>query len=128
MKLSTNFRRFLVSSSWTSTACGNVIVPTMSCWADAALKFIKIADPSGQVIFKDTLKMSCNQLSRTYLDNHKGIVKLHLYQMNEISKLGSILYSSLFSRNSFLSKIPNRKNKINDFSNLKLNNRNELIQ
>ena len=36
-----------------------------------------------------------------------------------ISKLGSILYSRLFFRNSLLSKISNRKNKINVFSNLK---------
>ena len=32
-----------------------------------------------------------------------------------ITKLGLILYSSLFSRNSLLSKVSNRKNKINDF-------------
>ena len=36
-----------------------------------------------------------------------------------ILKLGSILYSRLFFRNSLLSKISNRKNKINVFSNLK---------
>ena len=32
-----------------------------------------------------------------------------------IAKLESILYPTLLSRTSFLSKLPNRKNKINDF-------------
>ena len=67
--------------------------------------------------------ISCNQLSRTYLDNHKGIVKLHLYQMNDNFKTWvNFIFKFVFPKFSpkiFCQKFLIEKIKLMIFSNLK---------